>query len=356
LVRNDIARLSQQKFKYLILDESQYIKNPDSATYQAVMSLQAEERLALTGTPIENTLIDLWALFNFINPGMLGSQSDFRKRFVSGGGISSSPKATEELLRSIRPFMLRRTREEVTPELPPLSQETVLCDMSDEHSAAYNKEKNSVRNHILEKGALQSSRNSLFVLRCLTRLRLAANHPVLIDHSYTGSSDKYEQIMLYYECIRESGHKALFFSSFVKTLRLFAAEFDAKGWQYAMLTGETALNERERQIEQFNTDAFRQAFFISVKAGGTGLNLTAADYVFILDPWWNPAVEMQALSRSWRIGQDKPVMVYRFITNETIEEKITLLQEAKSRLSETFAASNNALQALTPQDISMLFE
>jgi len=355
LVRNDADSLSQQRFLYLILDESQYIKNPDSVTYKAVMTLQAEQCLALTGTPIENSLIDLWSLFNFINPGMLGSQSDFRKRFVSSGSIN--PQATESLLRTIRPFILRRTREEVTPELPPLSQETVLCDMSDEHSEAYNKEKNSIRNLILEKGALSSSRNSLLALRCLTRLRLAANHPVLIDQSYNGASGKYEQIFLYYECLRESGHKALFFSSFVKTLRLLATEFDAKGWQYSMLIGETQLNEREQQIELFNKDAERQAFLISVKAGGTGLNLTAADYVFILDPWWNPAVEMQALSRAWRIGQNKPVTVYRFITSDSIEEKITLLQEAKTRLSEAYVtSSDNPLQSLSPQEIEALWE
>jgi superfamily II DNA or RNA helicase len=353
LVRSDIGYLSKYAFQSVILDESQYIKNPDSVLYQAVKSLNSPHRLVLTGTPIENSLTDLWAQFNFINPGLLGSLSFFKNNYINKITKEKNKQVEESLLKLIQPFLLRRTKEEVTPDLPPLFQEIVYCDMTETQEEIYNREKNSIRNKLLENKEL-FVKNKFVALQSLMRLRLLANHPVLIHPEYESDSGKFDQILLYFESIKASGHKVLIFSSFVKHLKLLAQSFDEKNWEYALLTGQTG--NREKEIDRFNRDKDVNCFFISLKAGGMGLNLTAADYVFIIDPWWNPAVEMQALSRSHRIGQDKNVMVYRFISGNSIEEKILLLQEQKSRLSGTFITSNNPLSNLENQEIEELFE
>ncbi|GHT50408.1 helicase [Bacteroidia bacterium] len=351
-MRSDVAMFVKYPFHYIILDESQYIKNPDSIVYRSVQKLSAKHKLVLTGTPIENSLSDLWAQFNFINPGLLGNLSSFKKNFVTKIVKEKNKSVEDSLLRMIQPFLLRRTKEEVTPELPPLSEEIVYCDMTDEQAEIYTTEKNSIRNRMLENKE-QFLKNNLVALQSLTRLRLLSNHPTLSLPDYTGDSGKFDQIILYFESIKRSGHKVLIFSSFVKSLKLLAKTFDAQGWKYAVLTGQTT--DREAEIARFTDNTDISAFFISLKAGGTGLNLTAADYVFIIDPWWNPAAEMQALSRAHRIGQDKKVMVYRFISNDSIEEKILHLQNEKSQLSETFITSNNPLNNLNLGEIEGLF-
>ena len=352
-VRSDIDYLSLYAFHYIILDESQYIKNPDSVLYKSVKQLNSLHKLTLTGTPIENSLLDLWAQFNFINPGLLGSLSFFKENYVTKITKEKKKPAEESLLKIIQPFLLRRTKEEVTPDLPPLSQEIVYCDMTESQEEIYDTEKNTIRNQLLKNKDL-FAKNKFIALQSLMKLRLLSNHPILIDPNYTESSGKFDQIMLYFESIKESGHKVLIFSSFVKHLKLLATYFDEKGWKYAMLTGQT--QKREEEINKFNQSDDVNCFFISLKAGGTGLNLTAADYVFIIDPWWNPAAEMQALSRSHRIGQDKKVMVYRFISSNSIEEKILHLQDLKKQLSETFVSSNNPLDDLNEQEFAVLFE
>jgi len=353
IVRSDCDYLAGYSFYYLILDESQFIKNPDSISYHAVKKLSSEHRLALTGTPIENSLTDLWAQFNFINPDMLGSHSSFRDRYITGIVRDKDKKKEASLLRMIQPFLLRRTKEEVTPELPPLTQEVVYCDMTEEQEEIYQSEKNGIRNIILDNKEL-FLKNNIIALKSLLHLRLLAIHPLLAIPEYKGNSGKFDQILLYFESIRTAGHKALIFSSFVKCLQLLIKTFEERDWKYALLTGQTM--NREEEIARFNDNPDIQAFFISLKAGGTGLNLTAADYVFIVDPWWNPASEMQALSRAHRIGQDKPVMVYRFISDDSIEEKIIDLQNKKSQLSETFVASNNPLKQLNYNEIESLFD
>ena len=352
-VRSDIDYLSRYAFHYLILDESQYIKNPDSVLYKSIKQLNSSHKLALTGTPIENSLLDLWAQFNFINPGLLGSLSFFKENYVNKILKENSKAAEESLLKIIQAFLLRRTKEEVAPDLPPLSQEIVYCDMTEAQEEIYNAEKNSIRNKLLENKDL-FVKNRFVALQSLMKLRLLSNHPRLIDSDYKESSGKFDQITLYFESAKESGHKVLIFSSFVKHLKLLAEYFDEKGWKYAMLTGQT--QKREEEITKFNQNKDVNCFFISLKAGGTGLNLTAADYVFIIDPWWNPAAEMQALSRSHRIGQNKNVMVYRFISNHSIEEKILHLQDRKIQLSETFVPSNNPLDDLDDKEFVGLFE
>ena len=352
IVRSDCDYLADYPFYYIILDESQFIKNPDSNIYKAVKSLSSEHKLALTGTPIENSLNDLWAQFNFINPDMLGSLSSFRNHYINRIVRDKDKKTETTLLRMIQPFILRRTKEEVTPELPPVTQEIVYCDMTEEQEKIYTSEKNSIRNEMLENKEL-FLKNNILALRSLLRLRLLSNHPSMAIPDYTGDSGKFDQILLYFESIKATGHKVLIFSSFVKHLNLLVKIFEERDWKYALLTGRTA--NREEEITRFKENPDINAFFISLKAGGTGLNLTAADYVFILDPWWNPASEMQALSRSHRIGQDKPVMVYRFISSDSIEEKIIDLQNKKYQLLETFVASNNPLKQLNYEEIEDLF-
>jgi len=353
MVRADVDYLSKYAFHYLILDESQYIKNPGSFIYQAVKKLYSTHKLVLTGTPIENSLIDLWAQFNFINPGLLGNLSFFRNNYINKIHKEKNKETQKTLQRLIRPFLLRRTKEEVTPELPTLSQEIVYCDMTEEQEKVYIAEKNSIRNRLLENRDLFVN-NSFVTLQSLSRLRLLSNHPAMTYPQYCGDSGKFDQVLLYFEDIKANGHKVLIFSSFVKSLKIIAKSFEEKAWKYAMLTGKT--EKREKEIEYFNQTKDVNAFLISLKAGGTGLNLTEADYVFIIDPWWNHAAEMQAVSRAHRIGQNKKVMVYRFISSQSIEEKIISLQEEKSRLSEAFITSNNPLENLSSREIEGLFE
>jgi superfamily II DNA or RNA helicase len=353
LMRNDVEYLREYTFQMIILDESQYIKNPASQVYQAVRQLSSPNRLALTGTPLENSLEDLWAQFDFINEGLLGNLSSFKKSFIQPV-VREKNKEQEELLkRLISPFLLRRTKEEVAPDLPPLSQEIIFCNMTESQQALYDKEKNHIRNIILESMENpERPRNNFITLQGLNKLRQLANHPRLVDPDYTEDSGKFDQIILSFETLKANHHKVLIFSSYVKYLNLLAARFDEEGWKYAMLTGKTL--KREEEIRLFTEDDDICCFFISLKAGSTGLNLTAADYVFILDPWWNPASEMQALSRAHRIGQKKNVIVYRFISTETVEEKILRLQDSKTALYETFIDRNNPLSQFTWAEIEEL--
>jgi superfamily II DNA or RNA helicase len=353
VMRNDIEYLKEYTFQILILDESQYIKNPSSLAYQAAKQLDALHKLVLTGTPLENSLDDLWAQFNFINEGLLGDLQSFRKDFVQPILREKNEERETLLKRLISPFLLRRTKEEVTPELPPLLQEVIYCDMTEEQQAVYEAEKNRIRNLLLEyREQPELPRNHFVALQGLNKLRQLANHPKLVDVDYAKESGKFDQIVLSFETLKASNHKVLIFSSYVKYLNLLAERFDAEGWKYAMLTGET--RKREEEIRYFTSQADVHCFFISLKAGSTGLNLTVADYVFILDPWWNPASEMQALSRAHRIGQEKSVIACRFISTGTVEEKIICLQESTPTLYETVINENNPLSQFTWAEIEEL--
>jgi SNF2 family DNA or RNA helicase len=351
-LRNDIDVLSCFEFYYLILDESQYVKNPESQTYKAIKQIAAQYKLSLTGTPVENSLTDLWAQFNIINEGMLGTYSSFKKRYINP--IRKENERQEKtLLRMIQPFMLRRTKSEVAPELPPITEEVVYCDMTEEQAEYYEMEKNKIRNNLISDEILFDPKKIHFIaLQGLTRLRLLANHPHFVDETYTGGSGKFEQVIMYIEGLIAENHKVLIFSSFVRHLRLFSNYFDKLNRGYAWLSGSTV--DREGEIEKFVQNDDISCFFISLKAGGVGLNLTVADYVFILDPWWNPAAEMQAISRSHRIGQNKNVMVYRFISTKTIEEKIRHLQENKTKLADKFVTSANPLSTMSVEEIGEL--
>ncbi|MDR0430068.1 MAG: DEAD/DEAH box helicase [Tannerellaceae bacterium] len=355
IMRNDIDYFREYPFQMIILDESQYIKNTESLIYQSAKQLVSEHKLVLTGTPIENSLEDLWAQFNFINEGLLGTLSSFKKEFIQKIVKEKNIEREKMLKRLISPFLLRRTKEEVTPELPPLLQEIVYCDMTDKQKELYEAEKNRVRNTLIEaKEHPGQQKNTFIALEGLNKLRQLSCHPKMLDDNYTGESGKFEQIIMSFENLKASNHKVLIFSSYVKHLHLLADKFKEEGWPYAMLTGET--QKREEEIKRFTNNKDIHCFFISLKAGSTGLNLTAADYVFVIDPWWNPAAEMQALSRAHRIGQDKPVIAYRFVSSETVEEKIIHLQESKTALFETFVNTNNPLDSLNWNEIEGLLE
>ncbi len=355
VVRNDIDFLSQMEFFYVVLDESQYIKNPNSKIYQAVRKLNAKHKMILTGTPIENSLTDLWTQMNFINPGLLGSYNFFRKYFISQIERAGNEEVKAELKQLISPFILRRTKQEVVKDLPDLIEQTVYCEMTPDQHLIYENEKSKIRNEILkiyQKGKLKET--SIYILRALTRLRQIANHPRIINKSAEINSGKFEIVKQKIETVIDENHKVLIFSSFVRHLEIYRDYIEKRGWKYAMLTGES--EHREDIISKFQKNDDIKIFLISLKAGGVGLNLTAADYVFLLDPWWNPATEQQAISRAHRIGQTNNVFVYRFITVGSVEEKIQLLQQKKRKLFKEFVDSANIFAQLSEENIVQLFE
>ncbi len=344
MMKNNIDILRSYRFKYVVLDESQNIKNSDSLNFRSAIQLQSNHRLVLTGTPIENSLKDLWAQFHFIQPDLLGSESAFQKQFIIPIRQGNARVETQ-LQQLIAPFILRRSKKEVAPELPELTEETIYCDMTGEQNTCYEQEKNSLRNILLQHTQSTDRLHSFSVLNGILRLRQLSCHPQLIFPDYTGISGKTTQIIETFDTLQSEGHKVLIFSSFVKHLELLAEAFQERGWKYALLTGSTS--NRSSEIAHFTDQKDVQAFLISLKAGGVGLNLTQADYVFIIDPWWNPAAESQAIARAHRIGQDKQVIAYRFITQNSIEEKILHLQDEKRKLAETFVADSESLPILS---------
>ncbi len=344
MMKNNIDILRSYRFKYVVLDESQNIKNSDSLNFRSAIQLQSNHRLVLTGTPIENSLKDLWAQFHFIQPDLLGAESAFQKQFIIPIRQGNARVETQ-LQQLIAPFILRRSKKEVAPELPELTEETIYCDMTGEQNTCYEQEKNSLRNILLQHTQSTDRLHSFSVLNGILRLRQLSCHPQLIFPDYTGTSGKATQIIETFDTLQSEGHKVLIFSSFVKHLELLAEAFRERGWKYALLTGSTS--NRSSEIAHFTDQKDVQAFLISLKAGGVGLNLTQADYVFIIDPWWNPAAESQAIARAHRIGQDKQVIAYRFITQNSIEEKILHLQDEKRKLAETFVADSESLPILS---------
>jgi SNF2 family DNA or RNA helicase len=354
VVRNDYELLKKVYFYYIILDESQYIKNPSSKIYKAVNELRSKHKLVLTGTPIENSLSDLWAQLNFLNKGLLGSYNFFRNEFLLPIEKYKDDKKEQKLRSIINPFILRRTKNQVAKELPEKMEQVIYCEMTDEQHSYYEREKSMIRNNIMEQIEGNSENPTIHILDALGKLRQAANHPSMSDSEYSGSSGKFIEITDYLNSLISEGHKVLIFSSYKKHLRLVENYINDTGWNYSILTGET--QNRQQQVETFQNDESNQVFLIQIKAGGFGLNLTAADYVMILDPWWNPAVEEQAVNRAHRIGQYKKVMVYRFISVDTVEEKIQKLQAKKAELAETFITAQETMRNLSREEIMALFE
>lgn len=353
-VRNDIDLLRRFEFYYLIVDESQTIKNPDSATYKACMEIKSLYRLSLSGTPIENGLTDLWAQMNFLNKGLLGNITLFKEQYVVPIEKYNHQGRQEKLKNLIEPFILRRTKEKVASELPEVTELEIYCEMSEAQRSLYEQEKELAHQKMVEE--LQSGdhkRARFMFLQLLTKLRQIANHPILAGYDGYGDSGKFEEITRNIENVIDEGHKVLVFSSFVQHLKLVAEHLDNSNIQYNMLTGSTT--NRQEIVEKFKHNDEIKVFLISLKAGGVGLNLTEADYVFIIDPWWNPAAESQAISRSHRIGQENRVFAYRFITTESIEERILELQRQKSELADIFVNSNNPLSKISEELLLQLF-
>lgn len=353
-LRNDFEMMSLYDFFYLILDESQNIKNPGSKTYKSILEIRSKHRLVITGTPIENSLSDLWSQLNFLNRGLLGSLAHFKREYITPIEKKNDEEQQKKLQKLISPFVLRRTKEEVASDLPPLTEQIRFCEMTEAQRKIYESEKSAIRNAILKNiESVGIQKSALIVLQGLTKLRQLANHPVLVQKDAVLESGKFNEIQECLEDLVAEKHKVLIFSSFVKHLELLQSRFDSNGWKYSVLTGKTT--NRQEVIRQFQEDADKRIFLISLKAGGVGLNLTSADYVFIIDPWWNPAAENQAINRAHRIGQDKKVFVYRFITEDTIEEKIQILKSKKSALAEKFITSNNLVNSITQEEIMSLF-
>lgn len=356
LIRNDLELFLKYHFFYIILDESQAIKNPASKISRAVRLLKAENRLVLTGTPIENSLTDLWSQLTFANPGILGGLKFFREEFAEPIEKLQDERKKEKLRKIIEPFILRRTKAVVEKDLPSMSEKVHFCEMDAEQKRLYESKKSEIRNGILEKMSTnRKNEMRIDVLRGLMHLRLISNHPQIAG--YQGKeSGKFEEVIRNIDNIRSEGHKLLIFSQFVKHLHIYRNYFDKQSWKYSYLTGEIKESERKNIISEFQNEPDNLLFLISLKAGGVGLNLTAADYVFILDPWWNPAVEQQAISRAHRIGQKRNVFSYKFITNDSIEEKILKLQQRKSLLAGDFINLNDPLKKFTDEEIIGLFE
>ncbi|HZJ74820.1 MAG TPA: DEAD/DEAH box helicase [Perlabentimonas sp.] len=350
VLRNEIDLLKNVRFNYVVLDESQAIKNPASKVYRSAVLLKAKHFLSLSGTPIENSLTDLWAQLNFLNRGMLGSLRTFREQFVVPIEKSNDERVQHDLRKLIEPFIMRRTKHEVAPELPELNQEIIYCDLTDQQKSIYEEEKSAIRNHILDSiDNVGYGQSAISILRGLTRLRQISNHPKMLEDYTSSDSGKFDEIIRTIETLVDEGHKVLIFSSFVKHLRIVQQQVEQMGIGYQMLIGSTT--NRERVVEQFQNDSECHLFLISIKAGGVGLNLTAADYILVLDPWWNPAVENQAIARAHRIGQERPVFVYRFISVGTVEEKIRRLQEDKLMLSTNLVENSNPLSAIDKEQL-----
>ncbi len=355
-LRIDIEILNKYKFNYVILDESQKIKNPNSNTTDAVRQLVSRRKLILTGTPIENTTLDLWSQMTFVNPGLLGDQAFFKKEFQHAIEKKADEDKSLKLYSLVKPFILRRKKEQVAHDLPEKIETVQYCEMSESQESMYEETKSHYRNTLLqqidEKGL---GKAKFMLLQGLTKLRQIANHPLLTDKEYEGDSGKMNEVLEKMESALDEGHKILVFSQFVQHLAIVKKELTKRRIPFTYLDGAT--KDRQQQVEKFQTDERIKVFLISLKAGGVGLNLTAADYVFILDPWWNPAVEAQAVDRAHRIGQERTVFTYKFISKNTVEEKILALQNRKLKLvQDLISIDENVVKNLTKEDIEVLLE
>ncbi|MEO0514328.1 MAG: DEAD/DEAH box helicase [Planctomycetota bacterium] len=417
LMRRDIDALKEIEFDYAVLDEAQAIKNPSSQSAKSARLLQANHRLALTGTPVENHLGDLWSIFEFLNPGMLGANARFSDLVrgtssaaadklntpVNADGLAVMPDNGEgspddedfqipeegaddkvdtfaQVAAALRPFILRRTKTQVLDDLPAKTEQTIICEMEPAQRKVYDQMRKYYRGTLMKQldapapGSSASKngkgngdetsgggvgKSAFMVLEALLRLRQAACHPALIDKEGLDSGDentpsaKLDTLSEMLAEVIDGGQKALVFSQFTSMLSLVRKRLDELGIRYAYLDGQT--RNRKQVVEQFQEDPDLQVFLISLKAGGVGLNLTAAEYVFILDPWWNPAVEAQAIDRTHRIGQTKPVFAYRMICEDTVEQRIIELQARKRKLADAIVGGQqNLMQSLTRDDIEQL--
>ena len=354
ITRLDIESLQKFFFNYIILDESQVIKNPSSNIAKAVLQLRSRHKLTLTGTPLENSTLDLWSQMTFINPGLLGGQTFFKNEYQIPIEKRGDEGKGKKLNSIIKPFVLRRLKSQVATDLPEKVENIHYTNMTAEQEEKYEEAKSYFRHKILDQIDKDGINNTRFmILEGLTKLRQLSNHPRMVDSAYTGSSGKMEDLSHMLENALLEGHKLLVFSQFVKHLEIVKEFLNDKKIPFAYLDGSTT--DRRDQVEKFNNEPNLKVFLISIKAGGLGLNLTEADYVFILDPWWNPAVEAQAVDRAHRIGQKKKVFTYKFITRNTVEEKILQLQQRKLKLStDLISTEESIMKQLTREDIAQM--
>jgi len=358
LARLDAELLSQYRFRSLILDEAQNAKNPSSQIARVVRALHADHRLALTGTPVENSLRDLWAICAFIEPGLLGTEQSFHRRFEVP--IAAGDERAAETLRSrLEPFVLRRTKEDVAPELPDRTEVTLECDLSPLQKRLYRGVAEAARREVFAAiDELGIEKATIHVLAALTRLRQICSHPGLLFEEHRNepeASAKFDAFLETVDEVLSGGHRVLVFSAFASMLRIMREELDRRGLVYGYLDGSTKDRDRQTEVERFMQPDGPPMFLCSLKAGGVGLTLTAADYVILFDPWWNPAVERQAIDRTHRIGQRRAVTAYRLITTGTVEEKIRALAEQKATLSRSIIRADGALaKTLTRGDLESL--
>jgi SNF2 family DNA or RNA helicase len=357
-LRSDIKQFVEVPFDYVILDESQAIKNPSSKVTRAAGLLKAQNRLCLSGTPLQNNTFDIFAQMNFLNPGMLGSVEFFKQEFSIPIDKFGEREQKEHLRKLLYPFILRRTKEQVAKDLPEKQEMVLFCEMGDEQRKIYDAYRNDYRDKILgvvEEQGIQKSQ--LTILQGLMKLRQICDSPAIMkeDEKFPNASVKLEEIG---REITEniSNHKALVFSQFLGMLALIKEKMKELGVDYEYFDGSSTVAERERAINRFQNDENCRVFLISLKAGGVGLNLTAADYVYIVDPWWNPAVEQQAIDRTHRIGQTKNIFAYRMICTDTVEDKILKLQDRKRNLAKDLITDDEGfVKSLTREDVEYLF-
>jgi superfamily II DNA or RNA helicase len=352
-LRRDAELFKDVRFDYVVLDEAQAIKNASTGAAKAARLLRGEHRLALSGTPVQNHLGELWSLFEFLNPGMMGAASVFK--MTPGTGAALDPDSRAVLARALRPFILRRTKEQVATELPEKLEQTLFCEMDDAQRRQYDELRDHYRQSLLERVMRDGiNKSKIQVLEALLRLRQAACHPGLIDKARVKEpSAKIDALLEQIGQVVEEDHKVLVFSQFTSLLAIVRHRLDADGIPYEYLDGKT--RDRQARVERFQTDPSCKLFLISLKAGGLGLNLTAAEYVYLLDPWWNPAVEAQAIDRAHRIGQTQRVFAYRLITKNTVEEKVLALQQTKRELADAIInADNSLIGKLGREDLEML--
>lgn len=352
-LRRDAVQFQDAEFDFVILDEAQAIKNSRTESSKAARLLKATHRLALSGTPVENHLGELWSLFEFLNPGMLGAASVFQ---LSTSGARAPDDETRALLaRALRPFLLRRTKQQVAKELPEKLEQTIYCEMEGAQRRQYDELREYYRSSLLDKvERLGIKRAKIQILEALLRLRQTACHPSLVASGIDdGPSAKLDVLMPRLSEVTQEGHKALVFSQFTSFLAIVRRRLELEGIEYEYLDGKT--RRRDLAVEKFQNDPKCKLFLISLKAGGQGLNLTAAEYVFLLDPWWNPAVEAQAIDRAHRIGQARRVFAYRLITRDTVEEKVLALQATKRELADAIInADNSLIRNITGEDLMLL--
>jgi SNF2 family DNA or RNA helicase len=352
-LRRDIIHLKDTRFDYVVLDEAQTIKNPNSESAKSARLLNAAHRLVLSGTPVQNHLGDLWSLFEFLNPGMLGAVSAFSSATVSANGADAD--GHQLLARGLRPFILRRTKEQVATDLPARLEQTIYCELEPPQRKLYDELREHYRHSLLgliEREGINKAK--IQILEALLRLRQAACHPGLVDKTRgDDASAKLDMLLPRLAEVTEDGHKALVFSQFTQFLALVRKRLDRDKIPYEYLDGRT--RDRQERVNRFQSDPECKLFLISLKAGGLGLNLTAADYVFLLDPWWNPAVEAQAIDRSHRIGQTRQVFACRLIARGTVEEKVLALQQSKRALADAIInADNSLIRTIGRDDLSLL--